>query len=89
MPCPTTTLPASPENATCWADEGPALALEGLRMRRAWIGAAVVGLLATATPANAGTVDHVVDGDTIQLASGPTSGCSGTCTPRVATPGWR
>ena len=58
-------------------------------MRRAWVGAAVIGLLVTATPANAVTVDHVVDGDTIQLASGVYVRLIGIDTPEVGECGYR
>ena len=58
-------------------------------MRRAWVGAAVIGLMATATPANAVTVDYVVDGDTIRLASGAYVRLIGIDTPEVGECGYR
>ena len=58
-------------------------------MKRAWVGAVVIGLLAVAFPASAANVAYVVDGDTIRLKSGTYVRLIGIDTPEVGECGYR
>lgn len=57
--------------------------------RRAAVGVAVAGLVATALPAHAAPVAYVVDGDTIRLASGAYVRFIGIDTPELGECGYR
>lgn len=58
-------------------------------VKRAWVGAVVLGLLATASPVHAAPVAYVVDGDTIRLAGGAYVRLIGIDTPEVGECGYR